>query len=84
MRRWSNTGPMATIVNFDNPFEMPLSLQSLEDFRRWSHSGQFPETGRIDYVDGRIEVDMSPEGRKQRIPSACRPPTLGPVFQSIG
>ena len=52
---------MATIVNFDNTFEMPLNLQSLEDFRRWSHSGQFPQTGRIDYVDGRIEVDMSPE-----------------------
>ena len=52
---------MATIVNFDNTFEMPLSLQSLEDFRRWSHSDQFPEFGRIDYVEGRIEVDTSPE-----------------------
>ncbi len=50
-----------TIVNFENAFEMPLSLQTLEDFRQWSHSEQFPETGRIDYVQGRIEVDMSPE-----------------------
>ena len=52
---------MATIVNFDNTFEMPLGLQTLEDFRRWSHSDQFPNMGRIDYVEGRIEVDMSPE-----------------------
>ncbi len=52
---------MATIVNFENSFEMPLSLQSLEEFRRWTYSDGFPETGRIDYVDGRIEVEMSPE-----------------------
>jgi Uma2 family endonuclease len=52
---------MATIVNFENTFEMPLALQTLADFRRWSHSDQFPQTGRIDYLDGRIEVDMSPE-----------------------
>lgn len=52
---------MATIVNFENSFEMPLSLHSLEDFRRWTCSRGFPQTGRIDYVDGRIEVEMSPE-----------------------
>jgi Uma2 family endonuclease len=52
---------MAAIVNFENTFEMPLALQTLEDFRRWSHSDQFPPTGRIDYLEGRIEVDMSPE-----------------------
>jgi Uma2 family endonuclease len=52
---------MATIVNFENSFEMPLSLHSLEDFRRWTRADGFPRVGRIDYVDGRIEVEMSPE-----------------------
>ena len=52
---------MATIVNFENSFEMPLSLHSLGDFRLWTCSDGFPQTGRIDYVDGRIEVEMSPE-----------------------
>jgi len=36
-------------------------LHALEEFRRWSHSEQFPERGRIDYLQGDIEVDMSPE-----------------------
>jgi Uma2 family endonuclease len=33
----------------------------LADFRRWALSDEFPEQGRIDYLGGRIEVDMSPE-----------------------
>jgi Uma2 family endonuclease len=52
---------MATIVNFENALEMPLSLHTLEDFRRWTCSDRFPQTGRIDYIDGRIEIEMSPE-----------------------
>lgn len=34
---------------------------SLEAFRRWAVSDEFPERGRIDYLQGVIEVDMSPE-----------------------
>lgn len=52
---------MATIVNFQNSFEMPLNLHCLDAFRQWTHADTFPERGRIDYVAGRIEVDMSPE-----------------------
>ncbi len=56
---------MSAIVHFTGPFngdfEMPLSVQSLAAFRRWTTSAQFPRTGRIDFVGGRIEVDMSPE-----------------------
>jgi Uma2 family endonuclease len=50
-----------TTVLLDEQFEIPLNLQSLGDFRGWALSDQFPETGRIDYIGGRIEVDMSPE-----------------------
>ena len=52
---------MATSVIFEERVEIPLSLRSLDDFRQWAQSGEFPERGRIDYISGRIEVDMSPE-----------------------
>jgi Uma2 family endonuclease len=42
-------------------FEIPADVQSLADFRRWALSDVFPEKGRIDFISGRIEVDMSPE-----------------------
>jgi len=52
---------MAMTVVFEEQVEIPLNLGSLADFRRWATSDEFPERGRIDYVAGRIEVDMSPE-----------------------
>jgi Uma2 family endonuclease len=52
---------MATTVLFEEQVEIPLNLHSLAAFRRWATSDDFPERGRIDYVAGRIEVDMSPE-----------------------
>ncbi len=48
-------------VLIENQLEIPLSLRTLRDFRRWMRSPSFPETGRIDYIAGNIEVDMSPE-----------------------
>jgi len=38
-----------------------MELRCLADFRRWATSEDFPERGRIDYIAGRIDVDMSPE-----------------------
>jgi len=52
---------MATTVAFEEQIEIPMDLRSLADFRRWALSDDFPERGRIDYISGRIEVDMSPE-----------------------
>lgn len=40
---------------------IPAGVQDLEEFRRWSQSDRFPERGRIDYLQGNVEVDMSPE-----------------------
>jgi Uma2 family endonuclease len=48
-------------VIFEDWLEIPVGLRTLADFRRWALSDAFPEEGRIDYIDGRIEVDMSPE-----------------------
>jgi Uma2 family endonuclease len=52
---------MALSVIFEEQVEVPLELRSLDDFRRWAQSEGFPEKGRIDYINGRIEIDMSPE-----------------------
>lgn len=45
----------------DVPVVVPLTVRSFEQFRAWTLSDDFPESGRIDYVNGRIDVDMSPE-----------------------
>jgi Uma2 family endonuclease len=52
---------MTTTLVLEEQVEIPMDLRSLADFRRWAISDAFPERGRIDYIAGRIEVDMSPE-----------------------
>ena len=43
------------------PLRIPPDASTLEGFRRWSSSESFPEKGRIDFLDGELEVDLSPE-----------------------
>jgi Uma2 family endonuclease len=52
---------MAHTLVIEEQIEIPLKLRSLAEFRGWATSDEFPERGRIDYLAGRIEVDMSPE-----------------------
>jgi Uma2 family endonuclease len=52
---------MAVTVIFEEQVEIPLTIQCLADFRRWALSDDFPQRGRIDFVAGKVEVDMSPE-----------------------
>jgi Uma2 family endonuclease len=51
---------MAVSVALDEDTEIPF-VSSLEAFRAWARSSDFPDRGRIDYLAGRIEVDRSPE-----------------------
>jgi len=51
---------MASSVIFEERVEIPY-CRSLAEFRAWALSDDFPVRGRIDYISGRIEVDMSPE-----------------------
>lgn len=44
-----------------DPLRIPASARALDGFRRWARSPEFPETGRIDYLAGELEVEMSPE-----------------------
>lgn len=40
---------------------IPASAFDLAGFRSWALSPGFPETGRIDFLAGDLEIDMSPE-----------------------
>lgn len=40
---------------------MPPAALVLEGFREWAHSDAFPRTGRIDYLAGAVEAEMSPK-----------------------
>jgi Uma2 family endonuclease len=52
---------MKTIVLYDDSVDIPDGISDLAGFRRWVHSDDFPETGRICFLDGRVWVDMSKE-----------------------
>ena len=52
---------MSTIVLYDDAVHIPDRIDSLAAFRRWVRSDEFPETGRICYLDGLVWVDMSKE-----------------------
>ncbi len=51
---------MATSILIQGSLEVPF-VQSLVEFRDWAASDAYPQQGRIDFIAGRIEVDMSPE-----------------------
>ncbi len=50
----------AAIV-FEERVRIPADIFSLQEFRRWAHSDAFPETGRVSYLAGEVDIDMSPE-----------------------
>src|ERR1700731_3309073 len=52
---------MSTIVLYENAVHIPDGSNNLAAFRRWFHSEEFPESGRICYLNGHVWVDMSKE-----------------------
>jgi Uma2 family endonuclease len=40
---------------------VPESARTLDGFRQWATSDEFPETGQISYLAGELFIDMSPE-----------------------
>lgn len=52
---------MNTIVLYDESVVIPDGISDLAAFRQWVHSDDFPEAGRICFLDGRVWVDMSKE-----------------------
>lgn len=45
----------------EDDFHVPAAALTFDGFREWAQSEDFPETGRIDFLAGRVEADMSPE-----------------------
>ena len=50
----------AKSILFDNRVRVPADVFDLASFRRWATSDEFPEEGRISFLDGELEIDMSP------------------------
>lgn len=48
-------------VIFEEDLVIPAGVSDLLRFRRWTWDASFPERGRIDFVGGTVEVDLSPE-----------------------
>lgn len=48
-------------VIFQDDLSIPADVSDLDRFRRWTSDATFPERGRIDYLAGTVEVDLSPE-----------------------
>ncbi len=45
----------------EESLRIPADAHTFEGFWRWVDSDAFPESGRIDFLGGEIEADMSPE-----------------------
>ena len=52
---------MNTIVLYEDSVVIPDGISDLEAFRRWAHSEDFPDAGRICFLHGELWVDMSKE-----------------------
>jgi hypothetical protein len=48
-------------VIFEEELFIPAGVSDLDRFRRWTSDESFPERGRIDFLAGTVEVDLSPE-----------------------
>lgn len=49
------------VVYGEAPPSVPPQARGLAGFREWTRSESFPEDGRIDYLGGDLEFEMSPE-----------------------
>lgn len=52
-------GPVIALAG--DGVEIPPGIHDLACFRAWARSDEFPERGRIDWIAGRLEVDMTAE-----------------------
>src|SRR4051794_8862343 len=52
---------MASFVIEGEIVRVPAWVSGLESFRRWTNADEFPETGRISFIQGEVWVDLSRE-----------------------
>ena len=49
------------VILGEDQVSIPGWVVDLESFRRWAETDAFPKDGRIDYLNGRVTLDMSKE-----------------------
>jgi len=55
------TRHQSAIVFHPGDIRVPLDLHELDDFRMWMRQASFPDRGRIEWLDGDLEIDVAPE-----------------------
>jgi hypothetical protein len=51
---------MKTIfVTGSEQVDIPSWVVGFPSFRRWLHSGEFPERGKVCFINGKVWVDLS-------------------------
>lgn len=50
-----------SVVNVQDRIVIPPAIESLESFRAWARSDEYPQTGWVSYLDGAIWVDPDME-----------------------
>ena len=48
-------------VIFSENLPIPFDAFTFEGFQCWVEAGEFPDTGRVDFLAGEVETEMSPE-----------------------
>ena len=70
--------PTGAIILAEEGIRIPAGVTDLETFRRWARSDEFPERGKITYLAGEVEIDMSPEeGNTHGSPKAAIANAIG-------
>jgi Uma2 family endonuclease len=49
------------VLGTEGRVRIPASIFDLKSFLRWVHSPDFSQRGRFSYLDGEVNIDMSPE-----------------------
>lgn len=52
---------MRPAILWEDELAIPADSGRIDAFREWARSDAFPDRGRIDFLDGTLEIDMSPE-----------------------
>src|SRR5262245_11456289 len=72
---------MTRVFVEDSTIRVPGWVVDLESFRRWSDDDDFPEAGRVSFLEGEVWIDMSRRrlwrgcgGRRETFRSRLVPP----------
>jgi Uma2 family endonuclease len=49
------------VIVIEDKVRIPIGINTLDSYRKWARSSEFPEQGRFAYLNGEIQVDLSME-----------------------